>query len=232
MSQRLVDLIRFYDLLLRLEMKVGGSRRLCDCNGRLNWPERGVYFFRETGERRSESGDGLRVVRVGTHALTTSSRSTLWGRLSQHKGPERGSGGNHRGSIFRLLVGSSLLTVDGASCSTWGVGANAPAEVRRDEAVLEVRVSELIRAMPFVYLPINDAPGPHSMRGYIERNSIALLSNLRKQPLDAPSSLWLGRACARGKALVRDSGLWNQNHVNETCDSGFLETMERLVEGA
>ncbi len=198
----------------------------------MDWPQRGVYFFMEAGERRSDSGDGLRVVRVGTHALTTSSRSTLWGRLSQHKGQERSGGGNHRGSIFRLLVGSSLLKVTGPSCSTWGIGANAPAEVRRDEAALEFRVSEVIRAMPFVYLPINDPPGPESLRGYVERNSIALLSNLRKEPLDAASSVWLGRACDRGKALVRDSGLWNQNHVHEVYDAAFLETLEMLVEQA
>ena len=28
----------------------------------------------------------LRIVRVGTHGLKTGSRSTLWGRLSQHRG--------------------------------------------------------------------------------------------------------------------------------------------------
>ena len=63
----------------------------------------------EDGECRSDSGDGLRVVRVGTHALTSSSRTTLWKRLSQHKGQKASGGGNHRGSIFRLLVGSTVL---------------------------------------------------------------------------------------------------------------------------
>ena len=35
----------------------------------MKWPARGVYFFREAGESRSDTGEGLRVVRVGTHAL-------------------------------------------------------------------------------------------------------------------------------------------------------------------
>jgi hypothetical protein len=232
MSQRLADIFRFYNLFELLEAKMNGRRRLRDCNGCMSWPERGVYFFMEPGEQRSDSGVGSRVVRVGTHALRASSHSTLWGRLSQHKGQERSGGGNHRGSIFRLLVGSSLLNVSGPSCSTWGIGTNAPAEVRRDEAALELRVSEVVRAMPFVFLPINDAPGPESLRGYVEGNTIALLSNLRKEPIDAASSAWLGRRCDRGRALVRDSGMWNQNHVHEVYHAAFLETLEMLVEQA
>ena len=36
-----------------------------------------------------------------------------------------------------------------------------------------------------LYLPINDPPGPKSLRGYVERNSIAQLSNHRKEPLES-----------------------------------------------
>jgi hypothetical protein len=35
----------------------------------MSWPRRGVYFFFENGEMRSETGTGPRVVRVGTHAM-------------------------------------------------------------------------------------------------------------------------------------------------------------------
>ncbi len=63
------DLLRFYGLLERLEQKVGGMRTLTACSGRIDWPRRGVYFFLEDGERRSDTGQGLRIVRVGTHAL-------------------------------------------------------------------------------------------------------------------------------------------------------------------
>ncbi len=105
---------RFYETLAEVEAVHDGTRRLVGCSGRMDWPQRGVYFFFEDGELR-EDGFTPRVVRVGTHALRPS-KSTLWGRLSQHKGSEGGSmpgGGNHRGSIFRLHVGTALLEQDG-----------------------------------------------------------------------------------------------------------------------
>ncbi len=89
---RLNDLRRFYDLLTALGKKLGGKRMLETCNGRLGWPKRGVYFFFEPGENRIHSGEGPRVVRVGTHALTSTSQTTLWNRLSQHQGTIKGSG--------------------------------------------------------------------------------------------------------------------------------------------
>ena len=61
MADRLADTRRFYDLLNRLEGRIGGRRMLADCNGRMNWPNRGIYFFCEAGEARSRSGAGLRV---------------------------------------------------------------------------------------------------------------------------------------------------------------------------
>ncbi len=75
---RLADLGQFYDLLAHLEKKLGGKRCLAECRGRADWPRRGVYFFFENGEHRSKSGDGMRVVRVGTHALKAGSKSKLW----------------------------------------------------------------------------------------------------------------------------------------------------------
>ena len=63
----------------------------------------------EQGENRSDTGDGPKVVRVGTHALTAGSGTKLWTRLSEHKGPPKTGGGNHRGSIFRLIVGAALI---------------------------------------------------------------------------------------------------------------------------
>lgn len=74
---RLSDLRRFYELMGRLERKLGGLRYLVNCHGRMGWPVRGVYFFFEDGENRSDSGEGQKVVRVGTHALTSQSKSTL-----------------------------------------------------------------------------------------------------------------------------------------------------------
>jgi len=94
---RLNDLRRFYSLLSVQEVKLGGKRTLSACDGRMGWPQRGVYFFFEPGEFRSQSGEGPRLVRVGTHALNTGSRTTLWNRLSQHQGSIKSGGGNHRG---------------------------------------------------------------------------------------------------------------------------------------
>jgi hypothetical protein len=195
----------------------------------MDWPRRGVYFFMEDGETRTDTGEGLRIVRVGTHALSSTSKTTLWTRLSQHRGQERSGGGNHRGSIFRLLVGSTLVATGGTTCPTWGVKNNAPRDVRKSEEATEEAVSRVIGAMPFLWLAVDDPPGSNSLRGVIERNSIALLSNLGKPPLDPPSPDWRGRACDRGRARVRDSGLWNQNHVDEEYDPAFLGELEDLV---
>ena len=230
--RRAADLLRFYAILDNLERKIGGRRLLSECNGKMDWPQRGVYFFMEDGERRTDSGEGLRIVRVGTHALTTTSKTTLWKRLSQHKGQAKSDGGNHRGSIFRLLVGSTLLNSGAAACATWGIKNSAPADVRKSEDTLEREVSRIIRAMPFLWLAAGDDPGAQSIRGYVERNSIAILSNLEKPPLDPPSENWRGLTCDRGKARVRDSGLWNQNHVDEAYDPAFLDALEALVNGS
>lgn len=227
-DQRIDDLRRFYAALDILAEKVGGPKTLVECSGRRFWPQRGVYFFMEESEIRRDSGSGARIVRVGTHALTDTSRTTLWKRLSQHRGRVKSGGGNHRGSIFRLLVGTAVIARDGYEFPTWGQGSNAPREVREVERALERRVSEIISAMPFLWLAVDDAPGADSLRGYVERNSIALLSNFGKAPLDAPGENWLGRWCNRDR--IRSSGLWNSNHVDERYDPAFLACLGGLID--
>ena len=233
------DLVRFYELLDILEMRLGQKRLLADCNGRLEWPTRGVYFFFEPGEVRSDAGKGFRVTRVGTHALTAKSRTTLWNRLSQHRGVASTGGGNHRGSIFRLLVGAALKQRDAQEePESWGIGSDPGAAARKlgidrstvknSERGLEQMVSRHIGAMPFLCLSVDDAPGGDSLRGLIEQNSIALLSNFERDSLDPPSSSWLGQFSDRPR--VRESGLWNNNHVDEAHDPGFLADLERLIQ--
>jgi hypothetical protein len=196
--KRLDDLKRFYDILGVLNERQGGARLLCECSGKLSWPQRGVYFFMEDGEARSDSGTGSRIVRVGTHALTPGSRTTIWQRLSNHRGTSLSGGGNHRGSIFRLIVGTALINRDGHRCPTWDDHrSSAPAEIRAAEVELEREVTGTIGAMRLLWLAIDDEPGDQSERGYIERNAIALLSNHGKEPLDSASSTWLGRCCNR-----------------------------------
>ena len=206
----------------------------------MDWPRRGVYFFFEAGETRSGSVGGRRVVRVGTHALTGGSRSTLWGRLSQHRGVH-GGGGNHRGSIFRLLVGVALARRgDTVLPASWGVGADARtaarrlgidrADVRTAEADLELRVSGYLGGMPLLWLDIGDEPGPSSERGLVERNAIALLSSSREPASDPAAAAWLGAFSDREP--VRRSGLWNNQHVNEDYSPSFLDVVARRLEGA
>ncbi|MBN1666854.1 MAG: hypothetical protein JW862_07185 [Anaerolineales bacterium] len=237
---RLKDLRRFYVILNQLERKLGGKRKLANCNGYMDWPQRGVYFFFEPGEIRTHSGQGPRVVRVGTHALISNSQTTLWKRLSQHQGTLKSGGGNHRGSIFRLHVGTALINRDHwppRIASSWGKGNNAPADVRQAELPLEQAVSQHIRQMPFLWLAVEDEPGPASLRGVIERNAIALLSDYNSQsdsqdspqddPLDPPSPSWLGLQADRES--IRHSGLWNVNNVTETYDPAFLVLLEGQV---
>ena len=140
--------------------------------------------------------------------------------------PLSGSG-NHRGSIFRLIVGTALIQKDGRDYSSWGQGSSAPREIRDSEQPLESAVSEVIGEMPFLWIDIGDEPGPDSQRGYIERNAIALISNFGKLPLDPPSQDWLGHYCSRER--VRTSGLWNSNHVDEDYDPAFLDTLEHFT---
>jgi hypothetical protein len=227
-NERLQALQHFYSIMSRLDAKLGGPQTL---NGPVGagqaiWPRRGVYFFYEQGEQRSDSGVGLRVVRVGTHALRAGAKTKLWTRLAQHRGQIGSGGGNHRSSIFRLLVGT--IERDGYNCDTWGSGGVAPREARDAEHYLECAVNKVVRSMPFLWLAVDDEPGPQSVRGYIERNSIALLSNYGRRAIDLPSDTWLGRCCNRER--VRNSGLWNWNHVDETFDPAFLVCLERLVQ--
>jgi hypothetical protein len=203
-----------------------------------NCPARGVYFFFEDGEARTQSGSDSRVVRVGTHALVAGSKSTLRQRLSQHRGTKSGSG-NHRGSIFRLLVGQALMEeARRQDCPSWGIKGAAkqaalamnvdPHQMASAEEPIEQMVSARIGAMEVITLSIPDEPGPGSLRGFVERNAIAMLSNFNKPAIDTPSSQWLGHRSNR--PMVRASGLWNQNHVDETYSPDFLEILARLIE--
>lgn len=222
------DLDAFYGLLGQLEARTGGYRRLGACDGKMPWPERGVYFFFEAGERRLTDPAVPRVVRVGTHALAARSSTTLWKRLRQHRGTNRRIGGNHRGSIFRLLSGEALMTRDpDLTLDSWGRGANAAREIRDTEREHEARVSQYLGNMTLLFVEVPDEPGPTSARGIVERNSIALLSSFVEPNQDRPSQNWLGHHS--GRERVRRSGLWNNNHVDEAYDPDFLNLFEDLV---
>jgi hypothetical protein len=223
----------FYELLDELHQRAGGFRYLTSCNARTGWPQRGIYFFVDEHELR-QSSSGLRVVRVGTHAVSSTSRTTLWQRLAQHRGNRAGTmagGGNHRGSIFRLHVGQAMLAAAETGANelavSWGKGGSASREIREREHELECRVSTYIGALPLLWLDVSDAPGTTSMRRTLERRSIALLSGMSEPSPDPPSSAWLGLRSPR--AVIRESGLWNVDHVSEAWDGDFFPMLKAAI---
>ena len=224
LNHRLEDIERFNLAIERLENLQGGPTSLLKIRSGKKHPTHGVYFFFEQGEFRSGTLRKNRVVRVGTHGLKINSQSTLGKRLGQHMGSKSSGNGNHRGSIFRLLIGDALQARQPElRLSTWG----APRSIKNDEAGLELLVSQVIREMSVVLLEIDDVAGPESKRGLIERNSIALLSNYVPHGIDPPSPNWLGRFSSREK-VVR-SGMWNNRHVDENYDPRFFDVLENLV---
>lgn len=226
------DLDRFYELLNKLESQVGGKQKLKDCTGYMNWPDRGVYFFFANDEYR-ESEDQLRLTRIGTHAVSSGSGTSMWNRLRTHRGANSGTyegGGNHRGSVFRKRVGEAIIVEDGlhGEYPEWGEGSSADRDLRLEELEMERRVSDYIRDLPFLWVAIDDEPGPDSDRAYIEQNAIALVSNYNKTPIDARDNSWIGRHSPSQE--IQESGLWNVNHVEERYNPEFLSRLEKYVE--
>jgi len=225
------DLDRFYRLLARLEETVGGKQQLRDCDGYMDWPDRGVYFFFATDEQRANT-DQLRLTRVGTHAVSEGSGTTLWNRLRTHRGALSGTyegGGNHRGSVFRERVGEALIErYDQHDVyPEWGDGSSAGRDLRLEEIDMERPVSDYLRQLPFLWVDVDDEPGPGSDRAYLERNAIALVSNYGKDSIDPRSNGWLGNDSPSQK--IRESGLWNVNHVDESYDPAFLDRLAEAV---
>jgi hypothetical protein len=187
---------RFYRLLDRLAANVGGMQRLEVCDGYMNWPDRRVYFFLAIDERRIDT-DQLRLTRVGTHAVSRGSGTTLWTRLRTHRGALSGTyegGGNHRGFVFRERVGEAMVERHDLDNEypEWGDGSSAGRDLRLEELEMERRVSDHLRQLPFLWVDVPDEPGPDSDRAYLERNAIALVSNYGKAPIDPRSKEWLG----------------------------------------
>lgn len=215
---------RFDRLLRRLARAQGGGRLLSQASGRQSWPNRGLYFVTETVGPRQ--GDW--ITRVGTHAVSAGSRTTLWDRISTHRGPSHG-GGSHRSSIFRSHVGRALMRRgDAVQIETWAVGQSAPADIRAAEADLERLVSEAIGDMRMLWLDIPDAAGPDSDRAYLERNIIGLLSRANLLGLRAPpNAIWLGHRSADWR--IAATGLWNLDHLFHHPDPRFLDVLEAYV---
>lgn len=154
-------------------------------------PTHGVYFFFDETEPTLFSSSLPRLVRIGTHGVSSGSTATLRTRLRTHLGTRLGSG-NHRASVFRLHVGRAIIERDGlhSAYPHWGKGQAAPSDITRSEASLEAKVSDYISKLRVIYVPVIDAAGTKSMRATIERQMIALFSELLCAP-DAASEHWL-----------------------------------------
>jgi hypothetical protein len=148
-------------------------------------------------------------------------------------------GGNHRGSVFRRLVGNAIKNRDHlAEPRSWDV-ANDPATaasllgLTREQVViaeqpLEAAGSDYIRGMSVLWLAIDDTAGPRSDRGIIERNTIALLSNYGREATDPSSREWLGSHCDRER--LRRSGLWNNHYTDQEYETTQLAVIEGYVQ--
>jgi hypothetical protein len=218
-------LIRFGRLMPHLARAQLGGRLLSQATGRQPWPERGLYFVTEpVGPAGREW-----ITRVGTHAVSVGSRTTLWDRISTHRGVAGHGGGSHRSSIFRSHVGRALgRRGDETLPTTWAVGQSAPAEVRANESILERKVSNVIGGMRLLWLDIPDVAGPRSDRAYLERNIIGLLSRANLLGIrPAPNSTWLGRASVDWR--IATSGLWNLDHLFYRPDPRFLDVLEIYI---
>ena len=111
---------------------------------------------------------------------------------------------------------------------TWGKGQSATKDIKRKEEWMERQVSDYLgKKMSLLWLNISDAPSALSDRAFIERNTIALISN-KRHPLDLPSSKWLGRFS--NKEEIRESGLWNIRHVDDPYDPKFIDVFSEYVE--
>jgi hypothetical protein len=202
--------------------------RFADCKGGEMWPDSGLYIFFDTAEPRLFAPTSPKIIRIGTHGVSSGSVSTLWQRMKAHKGDLNGLG-NHRTSIFRLHVGTALIARDATECPSWGMKERPSSAELRKEAEVERAVSAYIGELYISVLPISDLASKRSDRAYIEQNLIATMSGL-KGPVECASERWLGFQCAN--SAVGRSSLWNVNHTEERFDPGFLDRLEHFVEVA
>jgi hypothetical protein len=127
--------------------------------------------------------------------------------------------------VFRRHVGAGLIRCGNCPeglLASW-LDRNPPTQWADREDDIERQVSRHIGTMPFLWLDVLD----RADRGYVERNSIALLSCLTGG-LDLPSAGWLGHDATRSE--IRESGLWNVQHVHDRYDPRFLQLLAEIVQ--
>lgn len=120
-----------------------------------------------------------------------------------------------------------MIERHGLAYPTWGEGSSAGRDRRLAKHDLEQRVSDFIRALPVLWIDVDDEPGPDSDRAFVERNAIGLVSNYREEPLDPRDDRWLGTDSP--SEAIREPGLWNVDHADEGYDPAFLDRFEAAV---
>lgn len=229
-----------YSLLADLKERTEGPWNLGAVDGYHDWPERGIYFFfTPDSDLDTPSPTQWKLSRIGTVGVSTGSANTLWNRLRQHRGNTRGAyagGGNHRGSIFRKHVGRAIIEAEGRhdQYPHWGIEHRAgipigTEELRAQEHPLEERVSEYIRDLPFLVLPVPGEPRPGCDRDRIETNLIGLVSHYRRSTPGLLMDDWLG--VESPKPEVYKSGLWNIEHVNALYTPTILDDAAAYLPG-
>lgn len=223
--RRLLD--EFYGLLAEQAEVIGGYWSLPDCTGDDHWPLHGVVFYFEPGELR-EDGQTPRVVRVGSHALTATSKTRLWDRLRADRGAIGGANpgsGNHRASALRRHVGRALIARDGypEAAESWGSAGRVSAEEKQRELDLEIAVSKYVAQMDFIWMAVPEAED----RVAIDKGTVSLLSNAGRQPVDPASENWLGHSA--GESISR-AGIWNVDYTEWAPDAGVLELLRRHID--
>jgi hypothetical protein len=219
--------IKLYDTLAR-KIQRGEMVQLTDVLKQNTLPEKGVYIFCDpTQESKLRSG-APRIVRIGTHAVSTGSKSTLRSRLRTHLGSATG-GGSHRSSIFRLHVGQSLIAKNSLKekYPHWGVGSTASSEIRISEQELEQEVSAYIGKLLVTIIPLMDESGPNSARAHVERALVALFTE-NMDFLEESTASWLGRLSTRPQ--LQKSGIWNVQHVGAAFDERSFKLALSLLE--
>lgn len=221
---RRTDLLRFYDaaLVARRQGKLFPFPSL----SKTRLPTKGVYVFFDPYESNFR-GDPLRIVRIGTHAVSEGSKSTLKTRLRNHLGQSDNSG-SHRGSVFRLHVGRAMLTMqDGIEdVPSWGSGQHASRDIRATEIEHERRVSRYMERLEVLIIPADDPSNKHSLRADIERQLIGLCSE-NFQCVDRPSDSWLGNWSPVD--AIRLSGLWNIRDVGSVYEKDARGSVTQIL---
>lgn len=226
---------RFYSALSDLNRVLDGPHFLSEYQD-LSFPNRGIYVFFSPGtDLESAPPSRWQISRIGTVGVSEGSSNPLRSRLRQHRGNAQGefaSGGNHRGSIMRLHIGRSIIDHEGLeeTYPDWGLPTRKLDDtraVREIEHPLEKRVSDYIRDLPFLWVDIPGEPGSRCDRAKIERNLIALVSQIRRQSAGGVDADWLGYYSPRPE--INQTGLWNIEHVNELYNPAIVDSFEEYI---